>query len=81
MDNVNEKIKTVVLVMMENRSFDHMLGHLKLEDPQSDVDGFTPPLEKYDNIYNGTNYPIYNLPHDIELENDVPHEYINKSII
>ena len=75
MDNVNEKIKTVVLVMMENRSFDHMLGHLKLEDPQSDVDGFTPPLEKYDNIYNGTNYPIYNLPHDIELENDVPHEY------
>ncbi len=75
MDNVNEKVKTVVLVMMENRSFDHMLGHLKLEDPKSDVDGLIQPLEKYNNIYNGTNYPLYNLPHDIELENDVPHEY------
>ncbi|MDQ2721195.1 MAG: hypothetical protein M3Z26_15715 [Bacteroidota bacterium] len=77
MDNVKDKVKTVVLVMMENRSFDHMLGHLKLEDAQSEVNGLSQPLEKYDNIYNGTNYPPYNLPHDIELENDVPHEYNN----
>jgi len=74
MDNVNEKVKTVVLVMMENRSFDHMLGHLKLEDTASDIDGLAEPLEQYNNIYKGTNYPLYNLPHDVELEGDVPHE-------
>ncbi len=25
-----QKIKTIIVVMMENRSFDHMLGHLSL---------------------------------------------------
>ena len=75
MDNVKDKVKTVVLLMMENRSFDHILGHLKLEDPGSDVNGLSAPLEKYNNVYNATNYPLYNLAHDIELESDVPHEY------
>ncbi len=60
---------------MENRSFDHILGHLTLEDPQLDIDGLREPLVNYNNIYNGTNYSLYNLPHDVELDFDVPHEY------
>lgn len=75
MDNVSNNVKTVVLVMMENRSFDHMLGHLTLEDPDYDVKGLSTPLEKYNNIYNGTAYSPFNLPHDVELDFDVPHEF------
>ena len=74
MDNVNDKVKTVVLVMMENRSFDHMLGHIKFDDPGSDINGLSAPLENYNNIYNGTSYSPYNLAHDVELDFDVPHE-------
>jgi phospholipase C len=35
------QIETIVIVLMENRSFDHMLGHLSLPDHgnRSDVDG------------------------------------------
>jgi phospholipase C len=29
---------------MENRSFDHMLGYLKLEARRDDVDGLTPNM-------------------------------------
>lgn len=29
----NSKIKHIIVLMMENRSFDHMLGLMKLENP------------------------------------------------
>ncbi len=32
-------IDTIVVLMMENRSFDHMLGSLSLAEGRSDVDG------------------------------------------
>ena len=38
LDNLN-KIEHVVVLVMENRSFDHMLGYLKLEGVNPDVDG------------------------------------------
>lgn len=34
-----QKIDHVIVVMLENRSFDHMLGYLSLEQGRSDVDG------------------------------------------
>jgi phospholipase C len=34
-------VDKVVVLMLENRSFDHMLGWLKVEDPASPVDGLT----------------------------------------
>ena len=34
------QVKHLVVVMMENRSFDHMLGYLKIEG-MPDVDGLT----------------------------------------
>src|SRR5437762_11781878 len=42
-DNL-QKIESVVVLMLENRSFDHMLGYLKLEEHRADVDGLTPGL-------------------------------------
>jgi phospholipase C len=43
-----KKIDHIVVLMMENRSFDHMLGHLKLDDPTSKVDGLTEQLGNHD---------------------------------
>jgi phospholipase C len=38
--DLSDSVGTVVIVMMENRSFDHMLGYLSLIDPKINVDGF-----------------------------------------
>jgi phospholipase C len=38
------KIDHIVVLMKENRSFDHVLGHLSLTGNRPDVDGLTPPL-------------------------------------
>ena len=35
------KIDHIVVMMLENRSFDHMLGYLRLEQGRTDVDGLT----------------------------------------
>ena len=40
LDNLS-KIEHIVVLVMENRSFDHMLGYLKLEGGRTDVDGLT----------------------------------------
>jgi len=42
----NPNIKHIVVLMMENRSFDHMLGYMMMENP--DIDGIT------DNLYTNT---------------------------
>ena len=34
-----EKVDHIVVLMLENRSFDHMLGYLSLEGGRGDVDG------------------------------------------
>lgn len=39
------KIDHIVVLMMENRSFDHMLGYLSLENGRGDIDGLTSPLQ------------------------------------
>ena len=40
-DLLRERIDTVVVLMMENRSFDHYFGALTLEEGREDVDGLT----------------------------------------
>ena len=52
------KIDHVVVVMLENRSFDHMLGYLSLVGGRPDVDGLRPELV---NEYDGVTYPIRHL--------------------
>src|SRR5215212_5156772 len=56
------RIDHIVVVMMENRSFDHMLGYLSLPHPdgtagRTDIDGLRGP-EQDRNHFNGKDYPI-----------------------
>lgn len=48
----------IVVLMMENRSFDHMLGYLSLEEGRS-IDGLKAGMS---NSYGGKKYPIKHLP-------------------
>jgi len=74
---LDKKVKTVILLMFENRSFDHMLGHLSLQGINPNVNGLNVPLtqDHYRNIFNGKAYfpyPLYGL---VPLTCDIPHEY------
>ena len=57
------QIEHIVVLMMENRSFDMMLGYLSL-DGRDDVEGLAPGMR---NVVDGRTYPIHNLE-DYELE-------------
>ena len=52
------KVEHVVVLMMENRSFDHMLGYLSLEGGRDDIDGLRAGMA---NDYGGRSYPIHHL--------------------
>jgi phospholipase C len=59
------QIEHIVVVMMENRSFDHMLGYLSLPSAlggreRGDVDGLQGPDDNF-NVHDGTRYPIHHL--------------------
>ena len=56
-DNL-QKIETIVVLMLENRSFDHMLGYLKLDAHREDIDGLTPGLANSDG---SSRYEIHHL--------------------
>jgi phospholipase C len=70
-------IQTIVIVMLENRSFDHILGHLSLPDLGNGtaVDGLKAPLqqEAYENLFEGESYFPFHLK-DHALSSDLPHE-------
>jgi phospholipase C len=53
-----EKVDHIVVLMMENRSFDHMLGYLSLEGGRGDVDGLREGLA---NEHQGRTYPVHHL--------------------
>jgi len=53
-----EKVDHVVVVMLENRSFDHMLGYLSLSGRRPEIDGLRPGLA---NEYQGRTYPVHHL--------------------
>src|SRR5579884_850099 len=73
---LDELVETIVIVMMENRSFDHMLGHLSYQkDGNRDkVEGLRDPLDSYVNI--GGDGKMYGpfLTQDTPLDGDLPHE-------
>lgn len=58
-------VKTVIVLMMENRSFDHMLGYLSLPPwNRADVEGLsTDPawLARFANAYNGQSFQPFHL--------------------
>jgi phospholipase C len=69
-----EKVSTVVLIALENRSFDHMLGHLKYEGLIPAADGLETNLDQYKNLYQGGVYLPFAAP-DRQLSSDLPHEW------
>jgi phospholipase C len=54
-DNL-QKIDHIVVLMMENRSFDHMLGFFSLERGRGDIDG---PTLEMKNVYDGQTYNVH----------------------
>ncbi|MBM4257614.1 MAG: hypothetical protein FJ147_17195 [Deltaproteobacteria bacterium] len=64
-------IDHVVVLMMENRSFDHMLGYLSKEGGRSDIDGLRGG-EK--NSYNGRDFTSFLLP-DAKFDKSPPHNH------
>ena len=75
-----DKIKTIVVVMMENRSFDHMLGYRSLPPINGDVDGQRddPAWKKqFTNIDMGgqeTQPFLNNNPYSLPDKFDPPHQ-------
>jgi phospholipase C len=69
-----ERVATVVLVMLENRSFDHMLGHLTFQNLVAGVDGLETDLAKYENTYTGGGYRPFPMQTQM-LSSDLPHEW------
>ncbi|HET6248460.1 MAG TPA: alkaline phosphatase family protein [Tepidisphaeraceae bacterium] len=72
-------IKTVIIVMMENRSFDHMLGYLSLPPwSRGNVDGLrTDPawLAQFANVHDGKGYQPFHLSRPNQpLPGDPPHD-------
>ncbi len=60
-----QQIDHIVVVMLENRSFDHMLGYLSLPEAlggraRTDVDGLSGPDTNF-NPHGGQDYPIHHL--------------------
>ena len=54
-----ERVEHIVVLMLENRSFDHMLGYLSFEGGRDDIDGLTAGMA---NDYEGRRYPVHHLP-------------------
>ena len=54
--NLQTKVDHIVVLMMENRSFDHMLGFLTIDQGRTDVEGLTPGLS---NSIGDVAYPIH----------------------
>jgi phospholipase C len=70
-----DNIDTFVVLMLENRSFDHMLGYLSLRG--GDVNGLSSDpawLNNFTNVYAGKSYPVHRLGPDVISIPDPPHD-------
>lgn len=72
METILPQIDHLIVLMMENRSSDHVLGALTLEEGRTDVDGLTPGLA---NAYEGVTYPVHHRPATaLQPDQDPPHD-------
>ena len=58
-DGALDPIEYIVVLMLENRSFDHMLGYLSLEGGRTDVDGLASGMS---NTARGVEYAVAHEP-------------------
>jgi phospholipase C len=73
--DIRRLVETIVIVMLENRSFDHMLGYLSLKNGanRSDIDGLSDPDNAaYMNDSIGEAYFLFPTK-DVVLPTDLPH--------
>jgi len=76
--NLRDKVETIVILMLENRSFDHMFSFLTLGSPgtparRADIDGIRSLVdERYVNVWN-TKPCVPWLTNDDALIADLPH--------
>jgi len=71
-----DDIETIVIVMLENRSFDNVLGHLSFSGEREDIDGLKECdlLDNaYDNGHNNLSYRPYECTDGMFLH-DLPHK-------
>jgi phospholipase C len=74
--DIHRKVDTIVVVMLENRSFDHMLGYLSLTSGanRTDIDGITSLRRNaYINTSAGDTYRPFLKDVDGPLPADLPH--------
>jgi phospholipase C len=73
MDATLQDIEHIVVLMLENRSFDHMLGYLALDDDYvasyGPIEGIVPGRS---NAYEGVEYPVYPLEQTAMNDYDRP---------
>ena len=74
--NVKQKVDTIAILMLENRSYDHMFSFLSLNtaaNPRQDIDGITSLLKKeYVNVSKTETYRPW-ITNDEPLVADLPH--------
>ncbi len=75
-----QDIETIVFVMLENRSFDHVLGYLSTAaaNPSLDVDGIRDDpawLDAHANSYAGERYAPHALGPGLQQMDDPPHDH------
>src|SRR5262249_22418614 len=74
---LREAVGTIVILMMENRSFDNILGHLSFNGNRPDVDGVRGPdlsVAAYRNSANNQGYSPYLMTKDGGLDQHLPHD-------
>jgi phospholipase C len=71
-----DKVDRIVVLMLENRSFDHMLGYLSLEGGRADVDGVP---AGFANTYSGRIWPVHHLK-DTAIADDPDHSAVRVDV-
>src|ERR1043166_2376663 len=68
------QIETIIVVMFENRSFDHLMGYLSLPPHNMPAEGLKQAAD-FTNPFNGFDYPIFRLNNpDKKLPDEPPQE-------
>ena len=72
-------IDTFIIVILENRSFDHALGYLSLAqaNPPIALEGLRDDPAWRDaqaNVYDGNRFPLHEIPATVQTIDDPPHE-------
>ncbi len=70
-DLLRQRIDTVVVLMMENRSFDHYFGALSLEEGRTDVDGLAADMSNPD----PDGVPVHPFHTAVDCLADPPHSW------